>query len=169
MPSNKPLGLKLDKLQSHYGLKTPDEVEDVVPYDPNSGTLTNIGRFMLNNLATDQGLGGAMPVAGSVKAVTKAVQAAPKEAINIPLIAKLMGKTEPAVEQSTRLFGDNAATSTARTTADITADMAQNNLANAVDVAKTQQQLSRAVDMQQRSERYAADRLKQAKLRALKK
>ncbi len=65
---------KLSKLQQYLPPSGPQE--DAVPYDPNAGTMMNIGRFALNNLAGDQ-LSGAMPVAGSIKAVGKLAEEAP--------------------------------------------------------------------------------------------
>ena len=47
------------------------EKPDAMPYDPNSGTLANIGRFMASNAAKDQGMAGMMPAAGSIGAVAR--------------------------------------------------------------------------------------------------
>jgi hypothetical protein len=46
-----------------------DKEEDAVPYDPQAGTLTNIGRFLANNaMSKSAGMAGMMPVAGAVRA-----------------------------------------------------------------------------------------------------
>jgi hypothetical protein len=77
--------------------------------------------------------------------------------INIPLVKRLMGGAEEGAQApAAKLFGDNDQTAAARGVADITSDMANNGLATAQDQAKNQQALSRAVDMQQRDEKYKA-------------
>ena len=87
-------------------------------------------------------------VAGSIQPVGK---------MNLPLVAKLMGRAEPEIEQGAqRLFGDTAKTAGIRGVADVTADMAEGEMATAAERAKTQQALSRAVDMQQRDAKQSA-------------
>lgn len=84
----------LKKLQAQM-TQDPDKEDDAVPYDPNGGTLTNIGRFLANNaMSKSGGMSGMMPVAGAVKAVA----AAPELAEG----AVAMGKNifAPIVEQS---------------------------------------------------------------------
>ena len=71
-------------------------------------------------------------------------------------------KAEPSAINAA---GDTIKTQIARGTSDTMADMAQEGLANATDVVKSQQGLSRAMDMQQRN----AAALKAARLKALNK
>lgn len=70
------------KLLDKYKMKDvldPAPKPDAIPYDENAGTMMNVGRFALNNLVGDEGYGNMMPaVAGSVKAVKKAVELAPE-------------------------------------------------------------------------------------------
>lgn len=69
-----------DLMKKLLAQNNPDNVaqeEDAVPYDPNSGTLKNIGRFLANNaMSKDAGMMGMMPVAGAVKAVSAAPELA---------------------------------------------------------------------------------------------
>lgn len=70
-------------------LQDPDKEEDPVPYDPESGTLTNIGRFLANNVAKDQGLAGMVPAAGIVREVgALAPKIAPALARSAPMLAE---------------------------------------------------------------------------------
>lgn len=62
----------MDLLDLLKSVTPKDKEEDVVPYDEQSGTLMNIGRYMLNNAAKDPGYAGMMPVAGALKGVPKA-------------------------------------------------------------------------------------------------
>lgn len=63
-----------EKLKQHLGQIDPSQQEDPIPYDPNAGTLTNVGRFVANNVASDPGYAGMFPVAGSLKMAGKFAQ-----------------------------------------------------------------------------------------------
>ena len=59
----------LDKIKKLITPSNPDTEEDPVPYDPNAGTLTNVGRFMANNVAKDPGYAGMLPVGGTMREI----------------------------------------------------------------------------------------------------
>lgn len=108
--------------------------QDVVPYDPNAGTLTNIGRFALNNAATDQ-FGGGVPGVGAVENVAK------EGATEMPNISKLLTASPSDV-------------ATAQDVANAAAKIANKGQAGS-DIlrARTQNVLSRAVDLAARNKK----------------
>lgn len=57
----------LELMKKKYG--SPQD--DVIPYDPDKGTLMNIGRFIANNAVTDPGIAGAIPMLGSLKVLSR--------------------------------------------------------------------------------------------------
>ena len=69
------------KLSAKYGLldvPDPNDQEDVVPYDPEAGTIMNIGRFAANNLAKGSFLAGGMPLGASAKLAAGTLRSVPK-------------------------------------------------------------------------------------------
>ncbi len=96
---------KLSSLKKY--MPSMEQEEDVIPYDPNSGTLMNIGRFALNNLATDKFSGG-MPVAGSVKAIGKLAQGVAHEtpALMAKAAAPVTSGTKNALEKLLQHFSN---------------------------------------------------------------
>jgi hypothetical protein len=115
--------------------KDPNSEPDAYPYDPNSGTLTNIGRFALSNLAKDPGVGGVLPVAGAVKAIA--------------------GEAPEAAEALSRLgmFGRDVANTTEASNDAMDAALAPGAAAGSgVDAIRAQQAQSRALDFAQRNQ-----------------
>lgn len=114
----------------------PDQnQEDVIPYDQNAGTLINVGRFALNNLAMDK-FGGGFPLAGSLKSVAPAVEG----------MSSVLGR-EAAGKAAMNLAAEEA----------LNAAKAGQVGPTMIDVARSQNAASRAIDM--------ADRFKNLKKR----
>ncbi len=144
LPSAAPAG-SMNMIKQKLSQYLPKEdTEDKVPYDPNAGTMTNIGRFALNNLASDK-FSGAFPAAGALKLAAPLAEEvatrgggilggelAAKAAMNHTADSALAHaaanpETESLIENQLKLLSPS-----------------QGNQLS--DVARTQQQASRAID-----------------------
>lgn len=158
LPFKNPMSAIKQKLSQYL---PPESTEDKVPYDPNSGTIANIGRFALNNLASDR-LSGAFPAAGSMKLLAPLMEEAAPRAGGIlggELAAKsAMNATAEKALQAAAPEGESMLQSQLKL---LNPESAGPTM---TDVARSQQSASRAIDQADR----LRNSLKQAALNRLR-